>query len=95
MLKNIDIESQNPIAGGQFGDVYKVDLAGKAIAVKALRVFENSDFEKVLKVRFTIQHRYNQCPDNFIPGVFSRSLHMATMPPSECPTSIWSFPYWI
>jgi hypothetical protein len=41
---------QHPITRGGYGDVYKGVLQGKYVAVKALRVYQDSNWEKLLKV---------------------------------------------
>jgi predicted unusual protein kinase regulating ubiquinone biosynthesis (AarF/ABC1/UbiB family) len=41
---------RHPVAGGSYGDVYKGLLQGKQIAVKVLRMYQDSDIVKLLKV---------------------------------------------
>jgi hypothetical protein len=40
----------HPVARGGFGDVYKGLLHGEDIAVKALRIYQDSDMIQLLKV---------------------------------------------
>lgn len=49
-LKNIKLQSEDPVAGGRYGDVFKVDCAGLAIAIKVPRVYQKSDVTALLKV---------------------------------------------
>lgn len=49
VLTGINLE-QRPIASGGCGDVYKGVLQGKHVAVKALRLYQNSDLANLLKV---------------------------------------------
>ncbi|KAH7923281.1 kinase-like protein, partial [Leucogyrophana mollusca] len=44
LLPNIDIRGAQ-VAGGTFGDVWKGDLDGRAVAVKKMRVFDSSDVQ--------------------------------------------------
>ena len=49
ILKGIELDSK-PIAGGGYGDVYKGRSRGQEMALKALRVYQKSDIQKLLKV---------------------------------------------
>jgi hypothetical protein len=49
VLKGVDIEG-HPVARGGYGDVYRGLLHGKEIAVKVLRIYQDSDLVKLLKV---------------------------------------------
>ena len=49
VLKGVHMEG-HPVAGGGYGDVYKGLLQGKQIAVKVLRIYQDSDLVKLLKV---------------------------------------------
>jgi hypothetical protein len=49
VLKGIEIFG-DPVAGGGFGDVYKGRLRGQEIAIKVLKVYRESDMDKLLKV---------------------------------------------
>jgi serine/threonine protein kinase len=44
------LEQGKLVAGGSFGDVYKGWLEGQSVAVKVMRVFEESDLNALLKV---------------------------------------------
>jgi hypothetical protein len=44
------LEPGRQVAGGAFGDVYKASLDGQLVAVKMMRVFEDSDIDALLKV---------------------------------------------
>ncbi|KAJ7607029.1 kinase-like domain-containing protein [Mycena polygramma] len=46
-----DLEQGRLVAGGTFGDVYKGLLEGQCVAVKMMRVFDESDVDTLLKVR--------------------------------------------
>jgi hypothetical protein len=48
-VKGIEVEKY-PIDRGAFGDVYKGQLQGRFVAVKALRIYQTSDLVKLLKV---------------------------------------------
>jgi serine/threonine protein kinase len=48
--KDIQIVSEHPVAGGSFGDVYKGLMKGHLVAVKALRIFQDSDIVQLFKV---------------------------------------------
>ena len=54
VLKDIAIEA-HPVARGGYGDVYKGLLHGQEIAVKALRIYQDSDLAKLLKVSFDLR----------------------------------------
>ncbi|KAJ7664148.1 kinase-like domain-containing protein [Mycena rosella] len=43
------LEQQRHVAGGTFGDVYKGVFRGQTVAIKMMRVFEQSDIDAVLK----------------------------------------------
>lgn len=49
VLEGVDIEG-HPVARGGYGDVYIGLLHGKQIAVKVLRIYQDSDSVKLLKV---------------------------------------------
>jgi hypothetical protein len=42
----------DPIARGSFGDVWRGEISGRAVAIKVLRVYQRSDAQKLLKVGF-------------------------------------------
>ncbi|KAH7923797.1 kinase-like protein [Leucogyrophana mollusca] len=50
ILRNLTIPSGLPSAGGSFGDVFKGDLGGQAVAVKIMRVFGAPAVESLTKV---------------------------------------------
>ena len=50
ILKGVDME-EDPVAQGSYGDVHKGQLQGKKIAVKVLRIYQDSNRDKLLKVR--------------------------------------------
>jgi hypothetical protein len=49
VLKGVDME-KHPVTGGGYGDVHMGTLQGKQIAVKVLRLYQDSDLVKLLKV---------------------------------------------
>ncbi|KAH7919597.1 kinase-like protein, partial [Leucogyrophana mollusca] len=53
VLSNIDIRG-GQVAGGTFGDVWKGDLDGRAVAVKKMRVFDSRDVQALMKARPTV-----------------------------------------
>jgi hypothetical protein len=42
------------MAQGQFADVYRGRLCGLEIAAKVIRVFQNSDMDRIMKVSSTL-----------------------------------------
>jgi hypothetical protein len=48
-LRGVEMD-QLPVAHGGFGDVYKGRWQEKLIAVKVMKVYQNSDTDKLLKV---------------------------------------------
>ena len=62
-LKGIEIEG-HPVARGGYGDVYMGILHGKKrIAVKALRIYQDSDITELLKV---LPESYELCSSRLI-----------------------------
>lgn len=53
-LKGIEME-RHPVDSGGYGDVYKGMLRGRAIAVKALKIYQTSDLTALLKVTLAYQ----------------------------------------
>ncbi|KAJ7913692.1 kinase-like domain-containing protein [Mycena leptocephala] len=45
----LGLEQERLVAGGSFGDVYTGELRGQKVAVKMMRIFEESDINAVLK----------------------------------------------
>ena len=63
VLKGIEIEG-HPVARGGYGDVYMGILHGKKrIAVKALRIYQDSDITELLKV---LPESYELCSSRLI-----------------------------
>jgi serine/threonine protein kinase len=54
VMRDIVLDTRAPIAAGQFGDVWKEEVQGHFIAVKAVRVYVKSDVDKVVKVRLIL-----------------------------------------
>lgn len=50
-LEGVTIATR-PVASGTFGDIYKGEVRGHAVAVKVFRPYEDSDITKLLKVCF-------------------------------------------
>ena|SRR5882762_2419391 len=50
MLKGLELSGNSAIDGGGFGDIWKGLFKGQEIAVKILRIFSQSDKDKILKV---------------------------------------------
>jgi hypothetical protein len=48
--KDIQIIGNHPVGGGSFGDVWKGLMKSQLVAVKVLRIFEDSDRAQLLKV---------------------------------------------
>jgi hypothetical protein len=42
--------SGQPVNGGTFGDIYKGQVRGRAIAIKVMRIYEEEDVQNFLKV---------------------------------------------
>ncbi|KZP29973.1 kinase-like protein [Athelia psychrophila] len=76
LLEDITI-SENPVQGGSFGDVFRGDMAGCVIAVKVIRVYQESNMDKILKSfsREAVIWRQLSHP-NVLPfyGVFRRGV---------------------
>ncbi|KAG6905435.1 hypothetical protein DXG01_002745 [Tephrocybe rancida] len=53
--EQVSLEGTEAIAAGKFGDVWKGVFCGQAVAVKVLKVYQKSDFDKHVKVRFLFQ----------------------------------------
>jgi hypothetical protein len=51
-LKGIELVGTKAVAGGGFGDIWIGSLEGQEIAVKNLKVYQRSDKDKLLKVRY-------------------------------------------
>ncbi|KAH7925390.1 kinase-like protein [Leucogyrophana mollusca] len=49
VLRNLDTRGLNPVCGGSFGDICKGTLAGHAVAIKILRVFDTPAVESLIK----------------------------------------------
>jgi hypothetical protein len=43
------------VAGGGFGDIWRGEVGSHAIAIKAMRIFDASGVDKILKVRIFIR----------------------------------------
>jgi hypothetical protein len=54
-LKGIEME-RHPVDNGGYGDVYKGQLHGRKIAIKALKVYQSSNLTKLLKVATNTDH---------------------------------------
>jgi hypothetical protein len=50
VLKGVQLLTRDPIAAGNFGDVWKGVRHGKAIAVKSPHIYRESDMVQLLKV---------------------------------------------
>jgi hypothetical protein len=50
LLENLELVGHTALYGGSFGEIWKGLLNGQTIAVKVLRVYLQSDKEKLLKV---------------------------------------------
>lgn len=51
ILHGLALHTKEPRAAGRFGDVWKEEMQGQAIAVKVARTYQNSDIENISKVR--------------------------------------------
>jgi hypothetical protein len=49
VLEDVDMEC-HPVSRGGYGDVYRGLLQGRLVAIKVLRVYQDSNLEKLLKV---------------------------------------------
>jgi hypothetical protein len=56
-LKGVEMEA-HPVAAGSYGEVYRGLLQKKQIAVKVLKVYQDSDFVQLLKVAFRYRPLY-------------------------------------
>lgn len=52
VLKGLQKVGQDPIAAGQFGEVWKGIIRGQDVAIKVLKVYEKSNIKKILKVGY-------------------------------------------
>lgn len=50
-LKDIKMLGRDPVAAGQFGEVWKGQVCGQEISIKVLKIYVKSDVEQFLKVR--------------------------------------------
>ena len=50
LQKEVTLESEDPLASGQFGDIWKGTLHGQTIAVKVLKLYMTSDLLQHFKV---------------------------------------------
>jgi hypothetical protein len=48
----------NPLYRGGFADVWKGEHCGRDVAIKVLRIYSNSDLQKIIGV----SHRHASCP---------------------------------
>ncbi|KAH7926136.1 kinase-like protein [Leucogyrophana mollusca] len=58
VLLNIDIRG-GQVAGGTFGDVWKGDLDGRAVAVKMMRVFDSRDVQALMKAQAVLWAQFS------------------------------------
>ena len=56
-LKELKIRA-GPVAAGGFGDIYKGQLRDQMIAVKVLKVYEESDMDKLLRVALSLDSSF-------------------------------------
>jgi len=49
---SVTVEGSNPLAAGQFGDVWKGMFQGRQVAIKSLRLYGMSDVSEHVKVSF-------------------------------------------
>lgn len=69
---SIQTIGSDPVASGQFGEVWRGRVQGQEVAVKVLKKYETSDIQKLLKVDvFSLTH-VPACSD-FVPT--HRTLH--------------------
>ncbi|KAH7925401.1 kinase-like protein [Leucogyrophana mollusca] len=50
ILRGVKIRGKEPVCGGSFGDIYKGKVAGQAIAIKVMRVYNATAIEGAIKV---------------------------------------------
>ena len=50
LLKGVTKASEHAVEGGGFADVYMGEYGGKAVALKALRIYNKQDQKKVIKL---------------------------------------------
>ncbi|KAH7924807.1 kinase-like protein [Leucogyrophana mollusca] len=50
ILRGVKIRGKEPVCGGSFGDIYKGEVAGQAIAIKIMRVYNATATEGAIKV---------------------------------------------
>lgn len=51
-LRQVDLSGKDAEAGGGFADVWKHEFEGRFVAIKAVRIYANSEAENVAKVNF-------------------------------------------
>ena len=73
---------------GGFADVWKGEHCGRDIAVKVVRIYSNSDLQRVAGVSFWLHsvHAYS-CTDSARAEVLQGGCCMENPPASECPTT--------
>ena len=89
ILKGVDME-EVPVAQGSYGDVHKGLLQGKKVAVKVLRIYQDSNREKLLKVSNC--RMFNELISAIFPAILVRGRIMATAFPPKCIAFLWGVP---
>ncbi|KAG6910945.1 hypothetical protein DXG01_005999 [Tephrocybe rancida] len=55
-LKGVTKDSQEPVAGGGFADIYKGLFEGQVVCLKTIRIYQDSQLEHVLKGQVVHRH---------------------------------------
>ena len=50
VLKGVQQVGQDPVAGGSVGDVWKGQIQGQVVAIKVMKVYQQSDVAQLMKV---------------------------------------------
>jgi hypothetical protein len=50
MLRVVNLTGKDPQEAGRFGDVWREEIHGRTVAIKAIRTYAKSNAENVVKV---------------------------------------------